>query len=332
MNAQLLGASASAATGSASPATFVPHSHAEKLVIHRIDDFRDLARRKGTLDGGESKQKSKTPVPAPGGKSPFMREFFQAISEIQTSLNAGRNSVKLMAAVLEDSLQATTQERQNQASDRLDELVESTSSELKKSKAGLDALKAKSDSEAGQQLGQAEAKIQLNMQQAMARKHRQLLQDFQQAQVDYKRSLERRQHREMLILMPDSTEEEREKMIQEGETTGLIVAKKMAGAHAMLLDEVQRIRDKHQDILRLERSINDLAAMFQDMAVLVEAQGEMLDAIEVHVHKAKECTSKAEQELIKTRKIQYKTQRQMCCLTVFMLIIALSIVGPLLLK
>merc|ERR1719436_1856353 len=128
--------------------------------------------------------------------------------------------------------------------------------------------------------------------------------------------------------MPDATEQERTEMIDRGETTSLVVAQKMAGAHALLLDEVQRIREKHQDIQRLEASIADLAQMFQEMAVLVESQGEMLDAIELHVHKTKGYTAKAEQQLIQTRKTQHNTQKWMCCLTFVLLVIILAILGP----
>merc|ERR1719440_2674977 len=68
--------------------------------------------------------------------------------------------------------------------------------------------------------------------------------------------------------------------------------------------------------------------MFQEMAVLVDSQGEMLDAIEVHVHKAKVATAKAEENLITTRKAQHKGQRWMCCLAAIMLVILLSILFP----
>ena len=78
----------------------------------------------------------------------------------------------------------------------------------------------------------------------------------------------------------EASEELRQEMVSEGQTAALMVAKKMAGTHALLLDEVRRIQDKHKDILRLEQSIADLAQMFEEMAVLVDAQGEMLDAIE----------------------------------------------------
>merc|ERR1712167_241328 len=113
----------------------------------------------------------------------------------------------------------------------------------------------------------------------MGKKHQQLLIDFQTAQSNYKQELESRQKRELQILLPMASDEEVQDMIEAGETAGMVVMEKMAGTHALLIEEVQRIKDKHQDILRLERSMADLAQMFQEMAMLVDEQGEMLDAI-----------------------------------------------------
>jgi len=170
--------------------------------------------------------------------------------------------------------------------------------------------------------------IRTNMQNQLTRKHCQLLVDFQKAQLDFKEALNQRQVREIHMVLPEATEEEVTEYLENGTSLSLMVAQKMAGTHHALIDEVNRIQDKHQDILRLERSAADLAQMFQEMAVLVDSQGEMLDAIEVHVHKAKVATAKAEENLITTRKAQHQGQRWMCCLAAIMLIILLSILFP----
>ncbi|CAE8588181.1 unnamed protein product [Polarella glacialis] len=327
-------------------------SVAERLVKDRFAEFQYLVQKhgfagasanaKGTTIGsaaalvGDAATGAGNPFASgaaggPGANS-FMREFFSSVKDIQNTLEKGRGNVKLMGSVLEDALQATTQDREQEVSDRLQNLVQDTNEHVAGIKHGLEALKARSDEEASKKPNSAENKIRSNMQQAMAKKHQQLLMDFQKAQIDFKRGLERRQQREMQILMPEATEEERQEMIEAGETPALVVAKKMAGTHALLLDEVQRIREKHQDILSLERSIADLAQMFQEMAVLVESQGELLDAIEVNVHKTKGYTAKAEDNLIQTRKAQHQGRKWMCCIVVVMMIVLLAILGPLLIK
>merc|ERR1712032_1231632 len=115
-----------------------------------------------------------------------------------------------------------------------------------------------------------------------------------------------------------------------GESASLVVATKMAGAHALILDEVQQVREKHQDILRLEASINELTQMFQEMALLVDSQGELLDAIEVHVSRAKACTGKVEQELVKAKKGQNKYHKYMCCTVITVAALGLFLTGPML--
>uniref|UniRef100_A0A6U6MN60 t-SNARE coiled-coil homology domain-containing protein n=1 Tax=Zooxanthella nutricula TaxID=1333877 RepID=A0A6U6MN60_9DINO len=304
----------------------------DHLARDRIGEFQRLARERGTLMAAAALGLASERSGAKAAKGSFMREFFARISEIQGIINAGRADVQLMGQVLEDSLQATTQEQQRETSDRLQSLVQGTNGHIANAKRGMEALKSRSDEEAVRRPNSAEARIRKNMQQAMARKHQQLLLDFQQAQVDYKKALQKRQQKEMELLMPDASAQERADMIEAGETTSLVVAKKMAGAHALLLDEVQRIRDKHQDILRLEASIRDLAQMFQEIAVLVEEQGELLDAIELNVNSAKTYTAQGERELITAKKTQRNTQKWMCCLTMSCMVLLVIVLIPVLLK
>ncbi|CAK9087676.1 Syntaxin-3, partial [Durusdinium trenchii] len=288
----------------------------------------------GGLDGTASRSALafSSPPAAPNLEDSFMREFFTAVRELQGLLDKGRSNVKEMGVILEEALQATTQEREAEVSENLNKLVEETNQQVADVKRGLELLKLRSEEEAAKQPNSAQIKIRTNMQQAMAKKHQQLLMDFQKAQMNFKRTLEKRQLREMQILMPEATEEQRQEMISDGQTAALMVAKKMAGTHALLLDEVRRIQDKHKDIVRLEQSIADLAQMFEEMAVLVDAQGEMLDAIEVHVNNTKGYTAKAEQELIKTRKLMLQGRKWTCCLSIVILIVLLIILGPILIR
>lgn len=311
-------------------------------------------------------------APVAASKGVFLKEFFEQVSEINGVLAKGRSNVKTMGQVLEDALQATTPERQKAVSDQLYDLVEDTNGKVHSVKAALEDMRSKTNElekeecrkcpgKCGFQVtwhdthccghcaagksdhgSKCEAKpvidkvkigeIRTNMQNQLAKKHCQLLVDFQKAQIDFKEALNQRQARELHMVMPEATEEEVKELVDSGHSLSLAVAQKMAGTHYRLIDEVNRIQDKHQDILRLEKSAADLAQMFKEMAVLVDAQGEMIDAIEVNVHKAKVYTAKAEENLITTRKAQHSAQRWMCCIAVVMLIILLSILLPVLVK
>lgn len=214
------------------------------------------------------------------------------------------------------------------ASELLQSVVEETNGHISQAKAALEKLKSACQDQQRSAPGSSQQRIKDNMLRALFQKQQQLLIDFQQGQTDCKRALERREFREMQILCPEASADEVQEMLQAGETSSQMVARKIAGTHAMLFDELQRIRDKHQDILKLERSVADLHQMFQEVAVLVDSQGEMLDVIEENVHSANSYTEKANKELETAVKVQKNTRKWECCLIILLLIIAAAILAP----
>lgn len=324
---------------------------AEELVIDRLAEFRRLARNKGNLPK-EMKPSLATPSDASkdtkvgklgllhhreaGAKGDveagFMQEFFDDIGKIESTVKLGNEEVQQMEGLIGELLHATSQDAQASVSGRLDELSESTRGHIAASKQALDALQAQMDADNKSKPSFAHRQIQTNMQRSVVCKHQQLLKDFQKVQLDIKGALEQRQFTEMQLLCPEATGEQIREMIDAGETSSQMMVRRMAGAHASILEEVQRIRDKHQDILKMEKSIQDLAQMVQEMAVLVDAQGELLDNIEANVHATNEYTGKGAKELDKALKIQTNTRKWQCCLSCFLMTVALVVTGPMILK
>uniref|UniRef100_A0A3P8WI75 Syntaxin 2 n=1 Tax=Cynoglossus semilaevis TaxID=244447 RepID=A0A3P8WI75_CYNSE len=72
---------------------------------------------------------------------------------------------------------------------------------------------------------------------------------------------------------------------------------------------VDEIESRHQDIIRLETSIRELHAMFMDMAMLVETQGDMVNNIETNVSNAAEYIVRAKEETKKAVRYQKKSRR-----------------------
>lgn len=332
----------------------------EALLSDRLEEFKLLASRKepsrrtirtmaserGTSSAAPAwllVARGRSPWKAEGGEKErsdelgrrFMREFFKDCAEIQKMLSIGHDGVRALKAVLLEAVSATTREAQKNASDDFAATSQETTACVSESKRALEVLKSRAEAEEQKQGSKhcsSERRIQANMQQALARKHQQLLLDFQKAQLEYKAVLQRQEEREMRLLCPDSSDEDLHQMIEAGENRVQIVTRKLAGAHGLIFDEIQRIQDKHQDILQLERSCEDLAQMFQEVAVLVDAQGELLDNIEEHVHSAKDNTAQAVKELQVAQKVQGKNRKWMCYLMVFLAFVALIVLLPVLLK
>ena len=99
-----------------------------------------------------------------------------------------------------------------------------------------------------------------------------------------------------------------------------------------VLDTVAEINERHTAVKELERQLLGLHQIFLDMAVLVEAQGEMLDNIETQVAKANEYVNQGNKALTTAKELQKNTRKWMCCAMAFLLgiclIIVLAVIKP----
>jgi syntaxin 1B/2/3 len=93
-----------------------------------------------------------------------------------------------------------------------------------------------------------------------------------------------------------------------------------------VLDTVREIQERHSAVKDLERQLLGLHQIFLDMAVLVEAQGEMLDNIETQVSKANEYVNQGNKALTSAKALQKETRKWMCCAMMLLLSICLIVV------
>ncbi|KAK9951648.1 hypothetical protein M0R45_007085 [Rubus argutus] len=82
------------------------------------------------------------------------------------------------------------------------------------------------------------------------------------------------------------------------------------------------IQERHDAVRDLEKKLLDLQQIFLDMAVLVDAQGELLDNIETHVSSAVDHVQQGNTALQKAKKLQKNSRKWMCILILFLLTIA----------
>ena len=66
----------------------------------------------------------------------------------------------------------------------------------------------------------------------------------------------------------------------------------------------QENNHKSKEVQNIAKSINDLAVLFKDLSTLVVEQGTILDRIDYNISEAKEHTTKANEALEKTVKIE----------------------------
>lgn len=95
---------------------------------------------------------------------------------------------------------------------------------------------------------------------------------------------------------------------------------------------VAEIQERHGAVADLERSLLELHQVFNDMAVLVAAQGEQLDDIEGHVGRARSFVDRGREQLQVARKHQKSSRKWKFIAIGILLVIILVIVIPIVLK
>ena len=89
------------------------------------------------------------------------------------------------------------------------------------------------------------------------------------------------------------------------------------------------IAQRSEGIDNLGRSVQEVAALYQDMSLLVQTQGTQLDNIEMHLHQTVNDTTAGVRELERAEKHHKSYSRKSCmcagcvCLIVIVLVIVL---------
>ena len=72
---------------------------------------------------------------------------------------------------------------------------------------------------------------------------------------------------------------------------------------------LQEIKNRHQELQKLEKSIVELHQLFLDMAVLVEAQGEVINEIDQNVEQAVNYTAEGYRQMKKAVVYQKRARK-----------------------
>merc|ERR1712129_533800 len=97
-----------------------------------------------------------------------------------------------------------------------------------------------------------------------------------------------------------------------------------------LVDRLAELEDRHQGMLKIEKSIKELQEMGMELNVLVTEQQELLDHITHNVEETRDSVKSAPKHLQKaeeTQKCSRKLQLWACCCCLIILVILLISLG-----
>ncbi|XP_022920859.1 syntaxin-1A isoform X5 [Onthophagus taurus] len=260
----------------------------------------------------------------------FMDAFFAEVEEIRDMIDkiqANVEEVKKKHSAILSAPQSDEKTKQE-----LEDLMADIKKTANKVRAKLKLIEQNIEQEEQTNKSSADLRIKKTQHSTLSRKFVEVMTEYNRTQTDYRERCKARIQRQLEITGRQTTNEELEEMLEQGNpavfTQGIIMETQQA--KQTLAD----IEARHADIIKLENSIRELHDMFMDMAMLVENQGEMIDRIEYHVEHAVDYVQTATQDTKKALKYQSKARRKkiliIICLIValIILIIILSVVIP----
>lgn len=162
--------------------------------------------------------------------------------------------------------------------------------------------------------GTDEEAVCKNVQKTIAQRLQNLSLNFRKSQKQYLSRLKQLKSGKSAIFL-DETEDE------ESGPSGTGVH--LSEGELLVLEENQvNLRERDKEIQKIAESINELATIFRELAVLVIEQGTILDRIDYNMDMVVDSTKHAVEELKKTETIQKQARPQKC---IFVLVIIIFI-------
>lgn len=260
------------------------------------------------------------------GNDDFMKEFFETVSEIKSGMATIRRNIRAIEESYGQSLVAINLEQGARNSEELERLIDSTNLAAADVRNKLKQMDAENKKLKGDK-GTAQFRIRNNMHGTLTRKFLDLMAEYQEVQTKFKNKFRERVERQYKIAKPNATQEEIDEALESGNTQ--VFAKQILDMerHTQAKEALLYIESRHRDIIRLEQSIQELHQLFLDMAILVEAQGELIDQIEYNVSQSVAYTKQAVGELHKANTYQKKSRKKMCCLIIILLVVIILLGG-----
>ncbi|KAH9728494.1 Syntaxin-132 [Citrus sinensis] len=140
---------------------------------------------------------------------------------------------------------------------------------------------------------------------------------------EYREVVERRVY---TVTGKRADEETIDQLIETGDSEQIFQKAIQEQGRGQIMDTLAEIQERHDAVRDLERKLLELQQIFLDMAVLVDAQGDMLDNIESQVSSAVDHVQSGNTALQKAKKLQKNSRKWMCIAIIILLIIVAIIV------
>jgi len=243
-----------------------------------------------------------------------------------------QNSIKIKK--LSERYEINAQQDQNKViMKELDDIMASNSRITRQIKTQLKEEKASNDEYSANNKGSSVAQWRVNQLNSCTRRFKEASLEFSQKLNKFNETLRSKQRRQIDVLDDNKlSEQDKEELINDYDKAEVFIQEQfqMHEASDALVDRLAELEDRHQGMLKIEKSIKELQEMWMELNVLVTEQQEMLDHISRNVEETRDYVKSATKHLQKAeenQKCSRKLQLWACCCCLIILIILLIAMG-----
>lgn len=257
-----------------------------------------------------------------------LNDFFSQVEEIKEAMAQITENISTMKGLYSKLLTATSTEDAQDLRKQVGDVRAETDKVAQQMRLKMKKMRKENDDfEKSHTNDPSLVKIRSNMHGTLVRKFLDLMQEYQAMLTKYDKKFRDKAYKEVQIVAPDASPEDIDEVLESGGDDAIFQKHIMEDRkHAKAKQTLDYLKEKHNDLLALEKSITELNQLFMDMAILVETQGDLIDQIEFSVMNSKEFTEKAVQTLDQTAKIVQNTRKKKVCIVITVILIILLIV------
>ena len=260
-----------------------------------------------------------------------LETFYKDVAEVQAHISNIKQWSTDVQAKQAENLQASDQAKQKiitgeieMLNGQITEASKACKDKLEGIQKGTAKLKETPEAEAN---NAGVIKIQENQHSKLIRSFLGAVQDHQKVTADNeKKVLEQTQMRiKLKYSNPDGTTIDDDRAMQLAQEA--LVQGTQNAIFQQSKDTLAQIIETRNDILKIEASMRELNQLFQDLAMLVTEQGEVMDIILNNVQSAVKFVEKGREELKDAKVYQKKSRKKMCWVMIVIFIIVMFVLA-----
>ncbi|ORX89825.1 t-SNARE [Basidiobolus meristosporus CBS 931.73] len=237
-----------------------------------------------------------------------LNSFLQEVTETEDAISLFQQNVRRIQELHSNVLDAFSEEQITSLSNQTDKLVSETFQLGNSIKLRLKGLASGRYS-------------------ALQEKFMEAIKRYRAVEQESRNRYRERMERQYRIVKPDASEEEIEQVLSENGGNQVFAQALMTSTRSSEAREVlKEVQSRHDDIKKIEKSIVELARLYEEMQTLIMLQDEMVQQIDSHMESTVNHGYEANKQMDQAIGYAKASRKKKICLFVFFLLLVIVIV------